>query len=72
MTACPADERPLPVERAFVVQLHATAEVAQARLVGRVEHVVSGQARHFHTLQELLAFMARVLTRLDAAPEEPP
>ena len=62
MTAFPADERPLPVERAFVVQLHATADVTQARLVGRVEHVVSGQARHFHTLQELLAFMAQVLT----------
>ena len=62
MTASPADEQPLPVERAFVVQLHATADVTQARISGRVEHVVSGQARHFHTLKELLTFMARVLT----------
>ena len=66
MTASPADERPLPVERAFVVQLHATADITQARIIGRVEHVVSGQARHFRTLKELLTFMARVLTAQDA------
>jgi hypothetical protein len=29
---------------------------------GRVEHVVSGQVAHFHSLAELLAFMTRVLT----------
>jgi hypothetical protein len=58
------------VQRAFVVQLHATADVVQARLVGRVEHVVSGQARHFQTLEELLAFIARVLTELDARAAE--
>jgi hypothetical protein len=28
---------------------------------GRVEHVVSGQATRFHSLEELLAFMLRVL-----------
>jgi hypothetical protein len=31
------------------------------RLEGRVEHVVSGQATHFASLEDLLAFMARVL-----------
>jgi hypothetical protein len=65
-----ADDRPLPVQRAFVVQLHATADVAQARLVGRIEHVVSGQALHFHTLEELLTFMARVLATLEAGRPE--
>jgi hypothetical protein len=35
---------PLPAQRAFLVQVHAKAEVAQGRLAGRVEHVVSGQA----------------------------
>jgi hypothetical protein len=54
-------ERRLPAQRAFVVQLGATADVAQGRLEGRVEHVVSGQATQFHTLEDLLAFMARVL-----------
>jgi hypothetical protein len=56
-----ASERRLPADRAFVVQLAATAEVAPGRLEGRVEHVVSGQATHFHSLDDLLAFMARVL-----------
>lgn len=53
------------MQRAFVVQLHATAVVAQGQLSGRVEHVQSGQAAHFDTLDELLAFMARVLAVLD-------
>ena len=53
--------RRLPPDRAFVVQLWATAEVAPGRLAGRVEHVVSGHAAHFHALEDLLAFMARVL-----------
>ena len=54
-------DRRLPAKRAFVVQLLATAEVASGRLEGRVEHVVSGQAAHFSSLEDLLAFMARVL-----------
>ena len=54
-------ESPLPVQRAFVVQLSAAADVSQGMFVGRVEHVRSGQATHFHSLAELLAFMVRVL-----------
>jgi len=72
MTASPADEQPLPVERAFVVQMHVTAEIAHGRIVGRVEHVMSGQALHFHTLEELLTFMARVLSTRETAREENP
>jgi hypothetical protein len=72
MTPDPATDRPLPAQRAFVVQLHATAAVTQEQLPGRVEHVVSGQAIHCHTLDELLAFMARVLAALDTAPPECP
>jgi hypothetical protein len=53
--------RRLPADRAFVVQFLATAAVDAGRLEGRVEHVVSGQATHFASLEDLLAFMARVL-----------
>ena len=67
-----ATNKPLPVQRAFVVQLYATAAVTQGQLAGRVEHILSGQATHFHTLEELQAFMARVLAALDTAPEEIP
>ena len=59
----PADTvHPLPAQRAFLVQVHAEAEVAQGRLAGRVEHMVSGQATHFASSEQLLAFIARVLT----------
>jgi hypothetical protein len=62
------EARPLPVQRGFVVQLHAAADVAQGQWMGRVEHVVSGRATHFQTLDELLAFIARVLASLDTTP----
>ena len=62
-----ADAQPFPVQRAFVVQVHATAAVAHGQLAGRVEHVLSGQTTRFHTVDELLAFIARVLTALDTA-----
>jgi len=55
---------PLPAQRAFLLQVHAKAEVAQGCLAGRVEHVVSGQATQFTSLEALLAFLARVLTTL--------
>jgi len=57
----PAEAHPLPAQRAFLVQVHANAAVAQGYLAGRVEHVVSGQAPHFASPEELLAFMTRVL-----------
>ena len=68
ITTNPATAPPLPVHRAFVVQLHATAVVAQGQLSGRVEHVLSGQAAHFQSVDELLAFMERVLAALETTP----
>ena len=62
---------PLPTQRAFLVQVHAEAEAAPGRLAGRVEHVVSGQATHFASPEELLAFMARVLATLRPPRAEP-
>src|SRR5215471_16605167 len=37
----------LPVNRAFVVQFRAEAELEQGVFTGRVEHVLSGQATKF-------------------------
>jgi hypothetical protein len=54
----------LPTNRAFVVQLRAQPSAASRGWDGRVEHVVSGQATHFHCLEELLAFIRRVLTNV--------
>jgi len=56
----------LPTNRAFVVQFRAETELERGQCVGRVEHVVSGQATHFASLEELLAFIAKVLTAVHA------
>ncbi|MBI3300716.1 MAG: hypothetical protein HYZ72_01350 [Deltaproteobacteria bacterium] len=53
--------RCLPAERAFVVQFYAGEEPSEGDVAGRVEHVVSGRATHFHSPEELLGFMAHVL-----------
>ena len=60
----------LSPHRAFVVQFRAETAIAAGRLVGRVEHIVSGQATPFDTLDALLAFMARVLAEQGAKSPE--
>ncbi len=62
------EEPALAARRAFVVQFRAETDIEQGRMEGRVEHVVSGQATHFSSLEELLAFLARVLTQLRDKP----
>ena len=57
---------PLPTNRAFVVQLRAQPPGDPLVWDGRVEHVVSGQMAHFHALDELLAFIRRVLAGVQA------
>ena len=54
---------PLSVHWAFVVHFRLSTEIAHGQIAGRVEHVVSGQSIHFDSLEELLAFMARVLVQ---------
>ncbi|NOT55352.1 MAG: hypothetical protein HOP18_12160 [Deltaproteobacteria bacterium] len=54
---------PLSVHRAFVVQLRTSSNLSRGPIEGRVEHVVSGQSTHFDSLDELLTFMARVLSQ---------
>ena len=49
------------VHWAFVVQFQSDTAVEQGHLAGRVEHVVSGQAMTFQSLETLLAFIAQVL-----------
>ena len=58
---------PLSPERAFVVQLEADGSGPGRSLAGRVEHLESGEARRFASIEDLSAFMARfpVRRRLD-------
>jgi hypothetical protein len=52
----------LLVRCAFVVQIHADAQVEHGHLKGRVEHLASHQATHFESLAELLAFITQIVT----------
>jgi hypothetical protein len=54
----------LPANKAFVVQLHADAQVEQGEFRGRVEHIVSYKAKHFHSLKELTAFIVQTIATL--------
>jgi hypothetical protein len=69
----PGGDPAFPPERAFVIQFRDETQVEAGRVVGRVEHVVSGKSSHFHSLGALLAFLAEVLreVRGTSAPEDP-
>ena len=43
------------------MQLYADAQPEQGQFSGRVEHLVSYQSAHFASVEELTAFMVRVL-----------
>jgi len=53
---------------AFVVQFRSDVQLKTGHLTGRVEHVVSGQAAHFASLETLVAFMVRVLDNIEETP----
>jgi hypothetical protein len=61
----------LPSNRVFVVQFRNQPPGASAPYDGRVEHLVSGQVTRFHSLEELLAFMIRVLADVQHQGEAP-
>jgi hypothetical protein len=55
---------PLAPAWAFVVQLREGTTLAPERVEGRIEHVASGQATFFASLEEARAFMEHVVARL--------
>jgi hypothetical protein len=58
----------LPTDRAFVVQFRAPITGASPCYEGRVEHLASYQVARFQSLEELLAFMIRVLADVQDQP----
>jgi len=62
-------EPSLPADHAFVVQFRAQPDATPLPCEGRVEHVVSGQATHFVSWEQLVKFIEQVLT---AVREKPP
>ena len=57
----------LPSNHAFVVQFRTRPRGAPS-WGARVEHLASYQVARFHSLDELLAFMMRVLTEMEDQP----
>jgi hypothetical protein len=49
---------------AFVIQFRPESDIEAGRFVGRVEHMASYKATRFHSLDELLGFIASVLTEV--------
>ena len=70
MTPSAAAARPLPSQRAFVVQFSAQTNVEPGRFAGRVEHVVSEHARRFQTLEELVGCLVQMLVTLGTTSPE--
>jgi hypothetical protein len=66
----PQSQPSLPTNRAFLVQFR-TQPTGASAYEGRVEHVVSGQVARFHSLEELLTFMIRVLTEVGGQSDTP-
>jgi hypothetical protein len=53
-----------PYTRAFVIQFRPETDIEAGRFEGKVEHVPSCKTTRFHSLEELLAFIASVLTEV--------
>jgi hypothetical protein len=49
---------------AFVIQFRPETDIEAGRFEGRVEHIKSSQAMRFHSLEELLGFIAGVLAEV--------
>ena len=61
---------PLLPEQAFLVQFREATDLAPEHWEGRVEHVVSGEATSFHSLDELRLFVVRLLATIRTSPTE--
>ena len=46
---------------AFVIQFRESTDIEAGRVEGKVEHIASFKASRFQSLDELLAFVARIL-----------
>lgn len=65
-----ASESPLPTDRAFVVQFRAQALAGADLFVGRIEHIASGAAQRFGSVEGLIAFVERMLGPAASSPGE--
>jgi len=55
----------------FVIQFRVDDEIQPEAMAGRIEHIASSQTAHFHSLNELLTFINRVLCEVHSENHEP-
>lgn len=66
---CPRLMEGWQYKAAFVIQFRPETDIEAGRFEGRVEHIASSKATRFHSLDELLAFIASVLTEVSTTEE---
>jgi len=55
---------------AFVIQFRRETNIEAGRFEGKVEHIASYKAARFHSLDELIAFIATMLTEVSNTERE--
>ena len=53
---------------AFVVRFREETDFGTNRVEGRVEHIASYEAARFHSVDDLVAFIARMLAKVSETP----
>ncbi len=59
----------LSIHRSFIVRIYPGFDLDAGEISGWVEHVVSGEAGEFRSMEELLNFIGRLLRREDSGSE---
>ena len=67
---CPLIMKGWQYKGAFVIQFRPETDIEAGRFEGRVEHIVSYKATRFHSLDELLDFIASVLAEDGSAEQK--
>jgi hypothetical protein len=76
MTSMPNSAYSLPMmnglqqKTAFVIRFQPDSDIEGGRVEGKVEHVASYKATTFHSLDELLSFLAETLAEVRADKQE--
>lgn len=53
------------MRRGFVIQLYSEADLHPAKFAGRVEHVDSGRADGFRSVEELVKFIEQTVKEIE-------
>jgi hypothetical protein len=59
----------LSIHRSFIVRLYPGVDLDAAKISGWVEHIVSGEAGEFRSVEDLLGFIRRLMCSKDMVSE---